>query len=106
MKLTENHQVTQSDPSELIKVKSAQSFRGVFRTQLKILAFILGIEKKLQRKCLTRSSIPTPLKLTIKTSEQQLLYCSCAFIVDFEQILFIGFHAYLTLFHKLMSSLF
>ena len=46
MKLTENHQVTQSDPSELIKVKSAQSFRGVFRTQLKILAFIPGIEKK------------------------------------------------------------
>ena len=46
MKLIENHQVTHSNPSELIKVKSAQSFRGVFRTQLKILAFIPGIAKK------------------------------------------------------------
>ena len=47
---------------------------------------------------MTGSSIPTPLKLTIKTSEQQLLCCPCAFIVDFEQILSIGFYAYLTYF--------
>ena len=34
--LLENPQVTQSNQSQLIKVKSVQSFRGVFRTHLKI----------------------------------------------------------------------
>ena len=40
MELIENLQVTQSNQSQLIKVKSTQSFRGVFRTQLKILAVV------------------------------------------------------------------
>ena len=59
MGLAENFQVTQSTQSQLTKVKFAC-------------------------KCLTGSSIPTPLNLTIKTAEQHLLCCSCAFIVDFE----------------------
>ena len=40
MELIEKFQVIQSNQSQLIKVKSAQSFRGVFRTQLKVLAFV------------------------------------------------------------------
>ena len=39
MKLIENLQVAQLSQSHLIKVKSLQSFRGAFRTQLKIFAF-------------------------------------------------------------------
>ena len=39
MKLIENLQVAQLSQSHVIKVKSFQSFRGVFRTQLKIFAF-------------------------------------------------------------------
>ena len=35
MELLENLQVTQSNQSQLIKVKSVQSFRGVPRTYLK-----------------------------------------------------------------------
>ena len=35
MELIENLQVTQSNETQLIRVKSAQSFRGAFRTQLK-----------------------------------------------------------------------
>ena len=35
-KLLENPQVTQSNQSQLIKVKSIQSFIGVVRTHLKI----------------------------------------------------------------------
>ena len=34
--LLENPQVTQSNQGQLIKVKSVQSFRDVFRTHLKI----------------------------------------------------------------------
>ena len=34
--MLENSQVTQSNQSQLIKVKSVQSFRGVFRTHRKI----------------------------------------------------------------------
>ena len=34
--LLENPQANQSNQSQLIKVKSVQSFRGVFRTHLKI----------------------------------------------------------------------
>ena len=60
----------------------------------------LELQKTLQRTCLTESTIPTPLKVTIETPEQHLLCCSCAFIVDFEQILSIGFHVYLTYFIK------
>ena len=40
MKLVENPQVTQPNQSQVIKVKSVQSFRGVFKAQLKILTFI------------------------------------------------------------------
>ena len=36
MELLENLQVTQSNQSQLIKVKSVQSFRGVIRIRLKI----------------------------------------------------------------------
>ena len=36
MELLENLQVTQSNQSQLIKVKSAHSFRGVLRSHLKI----------------------------------------------------------------------
>ena len=36
MVLLENPQVTQANQSQLIKVKSVQSFRGVFRTHLEI----------------------------------------------------------------------
>ena len=39
MKRVENPQVTQPNQSQEVKVKSVQSFRGLFRTQLKILAF-------------------------------------------------------------------
>ena len=45
MKLVENHQVTQSNQSQVIKIKSVQSFRGVFRTQLKILALPIELQK-------------------------------------------------------------
>ena len=40
MKLVETSQVTQPNQSQVIKVKSVQSFTGVFRTQLKISAFV------------------------------------------------------------------
>ena len=40
MKLVENAQVTQPNESQVIKVGSVQSFRSVFRTQFKILAFV------------------------------------------------------------------
>ena len=40
MKLVENPQVTQPNQSQLIKVKSVQSFRDDFRTQLKILPVV------------------------------------------------------------------
>ena len=46
MELTEILQVTQSDQIQLMKVESVQSFRCVFRTQLKILAFVPCIAKK------------------------------------------------------------
>ena len=36
MELTENLEVTQSIQSQLIKLKSVQSFRGVLTTHLKI----------------------------------------------------------------------
>ena len=36
MEMLENLQVTQSNHSQLIKVKSVQSFKGVLRTHLKI----------------------------------------------------------------------
>ena len=39
-RLVENPQVYQPNKTEVIKVKSVQSFRGVFRTQSKILAFV------------------------------------------------------------------
>ena len=38
--MVENLQTTQPNQSQVIKVKSIQSFRGVFRTQSKILAFV------------------------------------------------------------------
>ena len=38
--MVENLQITQPNQSQVIKVKSIQSFRGVFRTQSKILAFV------------------------------------------------------------------
>ena len=60
MKLVENPQVTQPNQSQVIKVKSVQSFRGVFKAQLKILFFEL--EKTLRRRCSTGSSLPTFLK--------------------------------------------
>ena len=40
MKLVENPQVTQPKQIQVIKVKSVQTFRGAFRTQLKILASV------------------------------------------------------------------
>ena len=39
-KLVENHEVTQPKQNQVIKVKSVQSFRDAFKTQLKILAFV------------------------------------------------------------------
>ena len=66
------------------QVKFVQSFRGLFSTQMKILAFVHSFTKKLYRRCSTGPSIPTPLKLTIKTPAQHHSRCSCAFIVDFE----------------------
>ena len=97
IKLVGNPQVIQPNQIQVIEAISVPSFRGVFRTQLKILAFVHCITKeKLHCRCSTWSSIPTPLKLSIKTAEQHQLHRSCAFIVD--QILYIGFHAYLTFF--------
>ena len=72
--------------------------RCIFRTQLKISAFVHWISKKLYRRCSTGSSIPTPLKLLIKTPEQHHSSRSCVFVVD--QILCIDFHAYLTYFRN------
>ena len=69
MKLIENLQVAQLSQSQLIKVKSFQSFRGVFRTQLKIFAFTSWLQKILHCRYSTGSSIPTHLRLTIKTKE-------------------------------------
>ena len=40
MKLLKNPQVTQPNQSQVIKVKSVQSFRDLFRTKLKMLAFV------------------------------------------------------------------
>ena len=40
MKLGENPHITQPNQNQVLKVKSVQSFRGVFRTQLKISAFV------------------------------------------------------------------
>ena len=40
MKLVKNPQVTQLNQSQVIKVKSIQSFSSVFRTHLKISAFV------------------------------------------------------------------
>ena len=40
MKLVKNPQVTQPNRSHVIKEKSIQSFRSVFRTRFKILAFV------------------------------------------------------------------
>ena len=59
----------------------------------------MELQRKLHCRCSTGSSIPTPLKLSIKTPEQYHSCCSCALRVDFEQILYIGFHAYLAYFH-------
>ena len=84
MKLVENLQVTQTNQSQLIKVKSIQSFRVVFRTKLKLLPFLCLIAKKAPIRMLDWVLITQPLKLTIKTSEQYHLFYSCAFIVDFE----------------------
>ena len=42
----ENLQVTQSNQIQLMKVESAQSFRCVFKIQLKIFAFVPRIAKK------------------------------------------------------------
>ena len=39
MKLVENPRESQPNQSQVVKVKSARSFRDVFRTQEKILAF-------------------------------------------------------------------
>ena len=40
MKLVENPQANQPNQSQVIKEKPVQSFRGVFRSQSKILAFV------------------------------------------------------------------
>ena len=58
MKRAENLQLCQSNSSQVIKVKSVQSFRDVFRTQWKILAFVYSIAKKLHCTCSTRSEYP------------------------------------------------
>ena len=46
MKLLKNPQVTQPNQSQVIKVKSVQSFRDLFRTQFKKLAFVYWIARK------------------------------------------------------------
>ena len=97
MKLVENRQVTQltytCSKSNLLKVQS------LFRTQLKILAFFREIfYKKLHCRCWTGSTIPTPLKLMIKTSEHYHSCHSCAFSVDFKHISHKDFHVYFTFF--------
>ena len=61
----------------------------------KILAFVYWIAKKLHCRCSTRSWIPIPLTLMMHQSP-----CSCAFIVGFQQILYIGLHEYLTHFRN------
>ena len=38
--MVENPQVTQPNQSQVIKVKHVQSFRDLFRTQKKIVAFV------------------------------------------------------------------
>ena len=96
MKLVGNPQVIQPNQSQAIKVKSVQSFRDVFITQLKISAFAHWIAKKLHRRCSAGSSIRTPLKLSIKSPEQHHSRRPCAYIVD--QILYIRFDAHLTYF--------
>ena len=46
MKMIENLQVTEPNQSQIIKVIPAQSFRGVFTTQLNILPFVYWISKE------------------------------------------------------------
>ena len=63
-----------------------------------MLAFVCWIAKKLYHRCLSGSSIITPLKLTIKTPEQHHSCRSCALIVDFVHSFYIGFLTYFTYF--------
>ena len=84
MKLVENLHITQTNQSQLIKVKSIQSFRVVFRTQLKLLPFLCSIARKAPVWMLDWVLSTQPLKLTIKTPEQHHLFYFCVFIVDFE----------------------
>ena len=103
MKLIENSVISQSSQSQVIIVKPVQSFKNVFRTQSKIWAFVYWIAKtKLHRRCSTSVWIPAPLKLIMKTPEQYQSPCYCAFIVGFQQILYIHIHvyAYLTYFRN------
>ena len=85
MELPENLQVTPSNQSQRIKVKSEVYLKPIWKF-IENFSFCHLNSKKLQRTCLTGSSLPTSLKLKMKTPEQRLLCCSCTFIVDFEQI--------------------
>ena len=78
--------------------KICSKFQRCIQNPVENFSFCLLKCKKRLRKCSARSSIPTPTKLTIKTPEQHHSHRSCAFTVDFEQILYIGFHAYWTYF--------
>ena len=80
-KSSRNPVKSKSINQSLICLKFQRCTSNQFENLLKILAFVNSKET-----CLTGSSVPTPLKLTIKTPEQHLLCCSCAFIVDFEQV--------------------
>ena len=81
--------------------KFCSKFRGVFRAQSKILAFVCHFPIKAPLQIFDRVLIPTLLKLTMKTPEQRHSRRSCNFAFDFEHIQPIGFYAYFTYFRHI-----
>lgn len=75
--------------------KICSKFQGCILNLIEHFSFFpLTCKQKLHRRYSTGSSISTSLKLMIKTPEQHHWHRSCAFIVEFDQILYIGFHKY------------
>ena len=100
MKLIKNRQVIQLNPSQLIK-------ENVFKVLEVYLSLLNPVEnfsfcslnyEKISNIDVRLGLNTHTLKLTIETPEQHQLCYSCGFILNFEQILILGFHAYLRYF--------
>ena len=106
MKLVENPQVKQPNKSQVIKVKSVPSFRGVFRTQSKILAFVYWIAKKapsLMFNLVLNTHTPGVDDEGTRTISITLLWCFCCWLwINFVQWLSCIFN----MFQKFMFLLF